>query len=434
MTALEREFDARPLVRAGLLILAAGILLLGAWAVLAPLSGAVIAPGFVKIDLNRKVVQHQEGGIVSAIRVRDGDRVKAGQELILLDDVRVDAQLDLLRTQYDTERVKAARLEAERGFAEKLVFPRDIVARQSDPRINEVIVRESGLFRARRETVDQQIAVLRKQIRETTEEATALAAQLTAEERALKLQKEELTANQRLLDQGYVQKTRILTLERAVAEYEGRFGEHQAQASQARQRATELELRILSIRNDYVQKAADDLKDTTARLFDLEERIRPSKDAAERQRILAPIAGVVVGLRVFTSGAVIGPRDVLMEIVPDDKRLIIEARIRPEDINHVHDGSEADIRLTAYKQRTTPLVQGSVVYVSGDRMVDEQTKQPYYVVHVDISAASLARGGNLTLQAGMPAEVYIRTDERSTFDYLTAPVTSYLRRAMREPL
>ena len=434
MTALEREFDPWPVVRAGFLILAAGILGLGGWALLAPLTGAVIAPGFVKIDLNRKVVQHQEGGIVSAIRVRDGDRVKAGQELILLDDVRVDAQLDLLRTQYDTERAKAARLEAERAFAEKLVFPRDIAERQSDPRINEVIVRESGLFRARRETVDAQIAVLRKQIRETTGEATALAAQLTAEDRALKLQKEELAANERLLDQGYVQKTRILTLERAVAEYEARFGEHQAQASQARQRATELELRILSIRNDYVQKAADELKDTTGRLFDLEERIRPSKDASERQRILAPIAGEVVGLRVFTPGAVIGPRDVLMEIVPDDKRLIIEARIRPDDINHVRHGSHADIRLTAYKQRTTPLVEGSVVYVSGDRMVDEQTKQPYYVVHVDVSAQSLASAGNLTLQAGMPAEVFIRTDERTTFDYLTAPVTSYLRRAMREPL
>ena len=126
MTALEREFDPWPVVRAGFLILAAGILGLGGWSLLAPLTGAVIAPGFVKIDLNRKVVQHQEGGIVSAIRVRDGDRVKAGQELILLDDVRVDAQLDLLRTQYDTERAKAARLEAERAFAEKLVFPRDI--------------------------------------------------------------------------------------------------------------------------------------------------------------------------------------------------------------------------------------------------------------------------------------------------------------------
>ena len=145
MTALEREFDPRPLVRAGFLILAAGVLALGGWAVLAPLSGAVIAPGFVKIDLNRKVVQHQEGGIVSAIRVRDGDHVKAGQELILLDDVRVDAQLDLLRTQYDSERAKAARLEAERAFAEKLTFPRDIADRQSDPRINEVIVREGAV-------------------------------------------------------------------------------------------------------------------------------------------------------------------------------------------------------------------------------------------------------------------------------------------------
>jgi HlyD family type I secretion membrane fusion protein len=131
---------------------------------------------------------------------------------------------------------------------------------------------------------------------------------------------------------------------------------------------------------------------------------------------------------------VIGPRDVLMEIVPDDKRLIIEARIRPEDINHVRSGSHADIRLTAYKQRTTPLVEGDVTYVSGDRMVDEQNKTPYYVVHVNVSPQSLAQAGNLTMTAGMPAEVYIRTDERTTFDYLTAPVTGYLRRAMREPL
>src|SRR5438105_4173195 len=277
--------------------------------------------------------------------------------------------------------------------------------------------------------------MLRKQIRESTAEAQALSAQLEAEERALKLQKEELAANERLLEQGYVQKTRILTLERAVAEYEARYGEHRAAASQARQRATELELRILAIRNDYAQKAADELKDTTARLFDLDERIRPSQDAATRQRILAPIAGEVVGLRVFTPGSVIGPRDVLMEIVPDDKRLIVEARIRPEDINHVRAGSHADIRLTAYKQRTTPLVEGDVTYVSGDRMVDpEQKNAAYYVVHVDVQAESLAQAGNLTLQAGMPAEVFIRTDERTTVDYLFAPVTSYLRRAMREPL
>ena len=435
MSALEREFDPAPMVRAGLLIIAAGVIGLGGWAAFAPLSGAVIAPGFVKIDLNRKVVQHQEGGIVGAIRVRDGERVKAGQELMMLDDVRIDSQLDLLRTQLDAERAKAARLEAERAYAAKPVFPRDLADRQSDPKINEFLMRETGLFRARREAVDTQIAVLRKQIRETTDEAAALSAQLQAEERALKLQKEELVANERLLDQGYVQKTRILTLQRAVAEYEARYGEHRAQASQARQRATELELRILSLRNQYAQTAADELKDTSSKIFDLEERIRPSKDASQRQKITAPIAGEVVGLRVFTPGSVIGPRDVLMEIVPDDKRLIIEARIRPEDINHVRAGSPADIRLTAYKQRTTPLVHGTVNYVSGDRMVDpEQKNAAYYVVHIDVPAESLAQAGNLTLQAGMPAEVFIRTDERTTVDYLFAPVTSYLRRAMREPL
>ena len=426
--------DIKGVVRTGVLIIGGAVIAFAIWAFFAPLSGAVIAPGFVKVDLNRKVVQHQEGGIVSAIRVRDGERVKAGQELILLDDVRVDAQLDLLRTQHDAERAKAARLEAERAVGASIVFPRDIADRQSDPKINEMIQRERMLFRSRRDAMDSQIAVLRKQIRETTDEAAALSAQLQAEERALKLQKEELAANERLLEQGYVQKTRILTLQRAVAEYEAKYGEHRALASQARQRATELELRILSIRNQYVQTASDELKETSARIFDLDDRIRPSKDASVRQRITSPIAGEVVGLRIFTPGSVIGPREVLMENVPDDKRLIIEARIRPDDINYVRAGSHADIRLSAYKQRTTPLVEGKVTYVSGDRLVEEQTKQPYYIVHINVTPESLARAGNLTLQAGMPAEVFIRTDERSTFDYLTAPITSYLRRAMREPL
>jgi membrane fusion protein, epimerase transport system len=178
MTSAEREFKAGPVIRSGLFILVAGVVSLGAWAIIAPLSGAVIAPGFVKIDLNRKVVQHQEGGIVSAIRVRDGERVKMGQELIVLDDVRVDAQFDLLRTQVDAERAKAARLEAERAVAAHVIFPRDIADRQSDPKINELIQRERTLFRARRDAVDSQIAVLRKQIRETTDEAAALSAQL----------------------------------------------------------------------------------------------------------------------------------------------------------------------------------------------------------------------------------------------------------------
>jgi HlyD family type I secretion membrane fusion protein len=423
--------DAKPLIRAGLLAIGLGAAAFGAWAAFAPLSGAIIAPGYVKVDLNRKVVQHQEGGTVSAIRVRDGDRVKQGQELVVLDDVRIDAQLDLLRTQLDAERAKAARLEAERAYAAKPIFPEELVLRKNKPKVAEQLARELTLFRARRDALETQIAVLRRQIEETRGEIAGLAEQLAAEERALKLQKEELAANQRLLDQGYVQKTRVLTLNRAVAEYEARHGEHRAQLSQARQRSQELELRILSMRNGYAQSAADELKESTSRIFDLEERIRPSRDAAFRQKITAPIDGEVVGLRVFSVGAVVGPRDVLMEIVPEDKRLIIEARIRPEDINHVRSGSAADVRLTAYQQRTTPLVQGTVTYVSGDRLVESQTGVPYYTVHVDVPPEAL---GALRLQAGMPAEVFVRTDERTTFDYLLAPVTSYFRRAMREPI
>jgi len=231
-----------------------------------------------------------------------------------------------------------------------------------------------------------------------------------------------------------VQKTRVMGLERAVAEYEAKAGEHRAELAKTQQRTTELELRILAQRNSYVQSATDELKETTTRMFDLEERLRPSKDQAERQRILAPIAGEVVGLKVFTPGAVVGPRDVLMEVVPEEKTLIIEARIRPEDVNHVRSGSPADVRLTAYKQRNTPLVHGRVNYVSGDRMTEGPNTAPFYTVHVDVPAAALAEAGNLRMVAGMPAEVYIRTDTRTAADYLLAPVTSFLRRGMREPL
>jgi len=379
-------------------------------------------------------VQHQEGGIVRAVRVRDGDRVQAGQELVVLDDVRIDAQLDLLRTQLDAEHAKAARLEAERAYLASPSFPKSLKKRSAETKIAELLARETTLFRARREALDSQVAVLRRQIRETSEEANALAQQLKAEEEALKLQKEELTLNEKLLSQGYVQKPRLLALQRGVAEYEARHGERRAEVSKARQRASELELRILTMRNAYVQSAADELKEASARIFDLEERIRPSRDASERQKISSPIAGEVVGLRVFNNGSVIGPREILMEIVPDEKRLIVEARIRPEDVNYVRAGSQADVRLTAYPTRTTPLVHGAVAYVSGDRMVEQQTGVPYYIVHVDVTEQALASAGNLKLQAGMPAEVFIRTDSRTAVDYLLAPVTAYLSRAMREPL
>ncbi|HEX6692633.1 MAG TPA: HlyD family type I secretion periplasmic adaptor subunit [Burkholderiales bacterium] len=433
-TAAGERAELTRLARAGGLVLLLGMLVMGGWLVAAPLSGAIIAAGFVKVDMNRKVIQHQEGGIVKQVLVRDGERVKAGQVLVVIEDVKLDATLDLLRTQHDGERAKAARLEAERAMSPAVKFPPELVARNAEPKVVEFLQRETTLFKARREALDTQVALLRRQIQQTAQEVKALTDQIAAEARALKLQKEELATNQALLEKGFVQKTRLMQLERQVAEYEGRWNERRAELSKAEQRSQELELRVLAQRNAYVQSAADELKEASARIFDLEERLRPSKDASERQRIASPISGEVVGLRVFSQGGVVGPREVLMEIVPEEKTLIVEARIRPEDINHVRAGSEAEIRLTAYQQRTTPLVAGKVNYVSADRMVEQQTGSAYYVAHVDVPLQALVDAGNLKMQAGMPAEIYIRTDSRSALDYLLAPVTAYLRRGMREPL
>lgn len=433
---VETDTEMRGIVRAGLIVIGSGVVAFIAWSSLAPLSGAIIAPGYVKVDMNRRTVQHQEGGIVKEVRVRDGDKVKLGQILMVLEDLRVDAAVELLRQQLDGERAKAARLEAERTFAAKVVFPAEVEGRRGAARTGETLEREMSLFRARREALDGQVAVLRKQIGEVVEEIKALGEQITAEEKAIRLQKEELAINEKLLKENFVQRTRLMGLERGVAEYEARNGEHRAELAKTRQRTSELELRILSMRNSYMQTATDELKETTAKIFDLEERLRPSKDAAERQSVRAPASGEVVGMRVFSPGAVVGPRDALLDVVPDDKSLIIEARIRPEDINHVHKGSEADVRLTSYKQRTTPLIQGKVVYVSGDRLVEGQgaSAQVYYSVHIDVPLAALAAAGNLQMSAGMPAEVYVRTDSRNAFDYMLAPVTAFLRRGMREPL
>jgi HlyD family type I secretion membrane fusion protein len=422
------------IVRAGTLFVLAVLLGMGLWMTFAPLSGAIIAPGMIKVDLNRKVVQHQEGGIVKQALVRDGQRVEQGQPLVLLGDVRVDAQLELLRKQYDAERVKTARLEAERAFPARLALPRELLSRSKEPPMAETIERETALYQARRALLESQIALLNRQIEETREEIVSLAAQVKADDRALALQKDELAMNEDLLRQNFVQRSRVMTIDRSVAEYESRREEHSAELAKARQRITDLQLRIAGLTSNFRQQAADELKDSTTRLIDVQQRLRPSEDASRRQTVVAPVAGQVVNLQVFTAGAVIGPRELIAEIVPDRQQLIVEGRVQPEDITYVKDGGAADVRITAFKQRTTPLIAGAVNYVSGDRIVDPRTGTGAYIIHVELSPESVKQAGDAKLQAGMPAEIYVRTDTRTALDYLLAPVTAYLRRSMREPL
>jgi epimerase transport system membrane fusion protein len=426
--------DAAYSTRAGLIVIVLAFVAAGGWMALAPIAGAIIAQGAVKIDMNRKTVQHQEGGIVKEILVRDGDRVRQGQPLIVLDDVRVDAAYDSLKTQLDSELARNARLSADRMLANSLVFPEQLTARaEREPKVAEVLQREEALFRARRQTLREQARLLEQQARQAEEEASALRRQIRAQSRALSLQREELAANKRLMDQGFVGAMRVKTVDRAAADYESRLGEQQAELAKAHQRASELALRVKTLENQFMQAAADELKESSNKLFDLEERLRPSKDAAERQRIVAPIAGEIVDLKVTSPGAVVGPRDALLDIVPKDGKLIMEGRIRTEDINFVQVGSEADVRLVAFKSRTTPVVGGKVFYVSADRLIDRASNLAYYTVQVDVPAQALREAGDLKLQAGMPVEIFIKTAERTALEYLLDPVTAYVRRALREP-
>ena len=414
-----------PLIRAGI----TGILLLigtvSVWVWLAPISGAVIGPALVKVDMNRKTVQHQEGGIVGQILVRDGSKVKAGQTLIVLKDVRVDAGNEAVRTQLDAELAKAARLSAE-ITGSKIEFPEELRQRQSGPRVAELLKHESTLFRVRHEALTNQIALLHSQARDARN-------QMKADEEAIKLQRAELAANASLANKGFVSKTRLLTLQREVAQYESRYAEGAAALATAQQKVSDLELRAETLRSSFVQDASNELRQSTTTIFDLRQRLRPAQDAEKRQRITAPIAGVVVDLKVTSVGAVIAPREPILDIVPDNADLLVEARVRPEDVTFVHLNAHADVRLTAFRQRITPTVDGMVIYISADRLVDKDNKSmPYYAVHVRVSPEALKKAGNLQLQAGMPAEVFIKTTPRNALEYLIDPILAFLQHSLRE--
>jgi HlyD family type I secretion membrane fusion protein len=427
------EVEARRLIRAGLFVILALLLGAGLWMVVTPLSGAAIAPGAVKVEMNRKTLQHQEGGIVKEILVRDGSRVEAGQTLLVINDVRVDANYDLLKTQLDSELAKASRLSSENTLESSVRFSEELLGRAEDARVKELMRRESAVFASRRQMLDGQIKLLKEQIAEAKSEAAALNEQVQAERRAVQWQKEELQANQQLAEKGFMSNTKLLALQRGVAEYEARLGEHQAALAQARQRAGDFELRIASLRSNYMKESADELKDATAKIYDLRERLRPSLDAAQRQKVIAPVAGDVVDLKVTTVGAVVGPREPLLDIVPADPELVVEARVRPEDITYVKAGGEADVRLSAFKQRITPTVSGKVTYVSADSLTDPKTGASYYLAHVRLSADSLKEAGDLKLQAGMPAEVFVKTPSRTPLQYMLDPITGFLQRSFREP-
>jgi HlyD family type I secretion membrane fusion protein len=425
--------EAHRLARTGLLVLALGLLPILAWLAFAPLASAVVAPAHVKVDLDRRPVQHAEGGIVREVKVRDGQRVQQGEPLVILGDVGVDADVNRQAYRVLTERAGVIRLEAEQSGAANLNFPPELVkAAQGDSRMSEQLLKERALFAARRDSLQGQTALLRAQREKISQEMKSLQAQIDQATSSLEHQRAELERNRQLLKDGFIAGTRISQLEAAVADYGVKLEERRSELSRADQRMVDTDLRIKGLESEYRQQASDQLKVAMVRMSEIQQELRKSTDASRRQVITAPVAGEVMNLRFTSPGSVIPPREPIADIVPTDPRLVVEAQIRPEDINRVHPGQAARMRLTAYNALTTPMVDGKVFYVSADRLLDRVTQQPYYIVLVEADPASLKQGGQLTLQAGMPAEVFIDGQVRTALQYLAEPITLILNRAGRE--
>ena len=425
--------EARKLARRASAVLLLGVVPVVAWMAFAPLSAAVVASSFVKVDLDRRVVQHAEGGTVREVMVRDGQHVEKGETLLVLGDVSVDADLNRLNYRVAVEHASLARLEAEQMAATSLEFPAQVVeAARHDPRLAEQMAKERALFSARRDALVGQSVLLRSQQVKVGQEVAALRAQISQATESLKHQTAELETNRRLLGEGFISATRISQLEATVADYGVKLEEKRSELARAEQRLLDADLRIKALEGDYRQQASDQLKVSAAKLAEIEQEQRKTVDASNRQVIVAPVAGDVINLKFTTPGSVVSPREPIADIVPSHPRLVVEAHVRTEDVSRVQQDQPAEIRFTAFKSRTTPLVDGKVFYIAADRTVEHASGQAYYVVLVEVDPASIASAGDLKLQAGMPAEVYLKGEERTPLQYLAEPVTQVLRRAGRE--
>lgn len=427
------EIEMRKWSRRGTAMIGTCVMVLGSWSLLAPLDSAVVGRGVLKVENSRQVVQHQEGGIVKAILVKNGDEVKQGQPLLLLEDLRVTSSLDALEQQYYSELAKSIRLHSEREFAEKITWPPALATRTSISSISEILAKEQNIFRQRRQTLSTQIDILNHQIREAGDEVSATERQVSADIAGSRSARDESAANRTLLDKGFISSTRMLALSRSEADYASRQAEHEADLARAKQKQSDLRFRIENLRNGYRDTAAAELKESTDRLNDMQQRVKPIMDARDRQQVTAPCDGVVVDMKAHTIGATIGPREIVMEIVPKGQKLVAELKLPLDAISDITVGMKASVRVLAFQQRTTPLLEGSLTYVSADALTEQQAPQhSYYLAEVTLHEDTNAVKSTGKLKAGMPIEAYLTTKTRNAFSYVFDPITQSLDRAFKE--
>lgn len=407
----------------------------GFWANSAPIAGAVISFGTFVTTGQNKIIQHLEGGVIRDILVREGDVVEPGQSLIELDETGPKAELDRLVLRYTRDRAMEARLVAQIRDDPQVTYAADLLAKKDDPDTSAMLGAQQLTFEAWRKNLETDVAALKDSISAMKERIGAAESQKRAVETQLQLIGQELAAKNTLVSGGLVRKPEVLALQRAQAALHGEIGKLDGEIGEAKEQIARTQQQILGVRTAAVKEAVEQLHRTRAEMADERERIRSQQGILDRVNITAPVRGIVVKLRYHTTGGVIEPGKNIMEILPLRDGLIIEVRVRPQDIDHVKVGQEASIRLTALNRRTTPTLSGKVVYVSADALPDDlQTVQgkEVYVVRIALDEQQPPPMDHFKPKPGMPAEVYIKTTERTFFEYLMQPVKDSMARAFRE--
>ena len=409
-------------------LLAGGV---GGLAATTELSGAVIAPGSLVVDSNVKKVQHPTGGVVGELRARDGDKVKAGDIVVRLDETITQANLAIVVKSLNELQSRLARLEAERDNVDSIVFPAELLARAGDPELARSMTGERNLFDFRKSARAGQKAQLRERIAQLKEEIQGLTGQVAAKKRETELIGQELEGVRDLWRKNLVQIQRVTALERDAARLEGERGQLIASTAQAKGKISEIELQILQIDQDLRSEVAKDLREVQGKIAELVERKVAAEDQLKRIDIRAPQNGMVHQSTVHTVGGVITPGEAIMLIVPEADALTVEAKLAPQDIDQVRVGQTAALRFSAFSQRTTPELDGVVSRVSADLTTDQRTGAAYYVVRITLSDSEIARLEGLRLVPGMPVEAFIRTGERTVLSYVMKPFTDQITRSFR---
>ena len=423
---------ARPLA-IGFLALTVLVGGLGAWSFFAKLSGAVIAPGQIEVSQSRQVVQHLDGGVVEEILVAEGAKVAAGDILLRLDGSALRSERAIVEAQLMELAARRARLEAQRHDAAALTFPDNMIkaaARRRD--VAEMMEGQSGLFERQADALRQAQDLRRTRISQIESQMEGLRAQRKANLAQIALLGDEIETQRDLLDRGLTQAARVSQLARDLAQLQGRAGELTSALAEAAGRITEIEIEIAALSTQSREEAEADLRDVVARQLELTERDNALLERISRLEVRAPVSGLILGLAVTTPRSVVRPAEVLLHIVPQDRPLLVAARVPVTHVDEVHPGQSVRLVFSSLPPRSTPEILGKVTLISADALADERTGISYFRTEIALDTGALTDLIGVDIVPGMPVDAFLRTADRTPLSYLLKPFTDYFRASFRE--